>query len=97
VDDVTFSWGGEAGQRFEFELARDERFTQELARHALVEPRVVLARPAPGFWYIRYRAIDSDGYVGPYTSPQRFTVPPCVTDSSGRCVGAASGGVLAPQ
>jgi len=95
--DVTFSWSGEPGQRFEFELARDERFTVAFARHALVEPRLVLPRPAPGLWYIRYRAIDSDGYVGPYTSPQRFTVPPCIVDSGGRCVGVGSGGVLSPH
>ena len=93
-NEVTFSWGGEPGQRFEFELARDERFTQELARHTLSEPRVAVPRPAPGLWHIRYRAIDSDGYVGPYTSPQRFTVPPCVLDSRGGCVGVGSGGVL---
>ena len=93
-NDITFSWAGEPGQRFEFELARDERFSIELGRHALADPGVVLPRPAPGVWHIRYRAIDSDGYVGPYTSPQRFTVPPCVVSSSGRCVGVGSGGVL---
>ncbi|HTP94527.1 MAG TPA: FecR domain-containing protein [Burkholderiales bacterium] len=96
-DEVTFSWSGEPGQRFEFELARDERFTSELAQHKLGEPRIALPRPAPGIWYIRYRAIDSDGYVGPYTSPQRFTVPPCIVGSGGRCIGIGSGGVLAPN
>ena len=95
-NDVTFSWSGEPGQRFQFELARDDRFTVELTRHELTEPRVVLPRPAPDVWYIRYRAIDSDGYVGPYTSPQRFTVAPCIIDTGGRCVGVGSGGVLAP-
>lgn len=96
-NEVSFSWYGEPGQRFEFELARDERFTLEFASHSVAEPLIALPRPASGTWYIRYRAIDSDGYVGPYTSTQRFTVPPCVLDSRGHCVGIGSGGVLAPR
>jgi hypothetical protein len=31
--------------------------------------------PSHGTYYMRYRAIDPDGFVGPYIAAQRFQVP----------------------
>ena len=38
------------------------------------------------------QARDPDGFVGPYTAPQAFTVPNCLRDGQQRCVGGADGG-----
>lgn len=46
---------------------------------------------AGGRFYVRYRAIDADGFVGPYTSPQTFDLPACLQDRSGACVRDGSG------
>lgn len=70
-----FSWPAEPGQRFEFELARDERFEDLVQREDTREPRVRLPRPQPGVYFMRVRAIDPDGLVGPYTATRRIEVP----------------------
>ncbi len=72
---LRFSWPAEPAQRFLFQLAHDPQFSRLLAERELAEPRVTLDRPDPGSYYMRVRATDPDGYVGPFTSPQRFEVP----------------------
>jgi hypothetical protein len=97
--EVQFRWAAEVGQRFEFELAQDTRFAQPLLTRRLEQAQITLPKPAPGTYYIRVRATDADGFVGPYTMPQTFTIlpppppapPPCLRDSAGQCVGAGSG------
>ncbi len=70
-----FSWPAEAGQRFEFELARDADFGDIIRREALGEPSIELAEPPPGVYFMRVRATDPDGLIGPYTAPRRIEVP----------------------
>ena len=74
-DRIAFSWPAESGQRFEFQLARDENFADPIEVRSLTEPRAALERPAAGTYYMRVRAIDPDGFVGPYTATQRVEVP----------------------
>ena len=92
---VRFSWAGEPGQTFEFQLARDNGFNDVVTSRTLTEPELVLPKPAPGTYYLRYRAVDADGFVGPFTSPQQIELARCVTDASGNCVGAANGALPA--
>jgi hypothetical protein len=77
IDDkqLTFTWPAEPGQTFEFELARDERFEHGVTTRKLDVPTAVLERPEPGTYFMRVRATDPDGFVGPYTATQRFEVP----------------------
>ncbi len=96
--DIRFRWAGEPGQKFDFQLAADNRFAQPLVARTLEQPEIEVSRPAPGVYFMRYRATDPDGFVGPYTAPQTFTVPaplPCLRDSAGRCV-AATHGIVSP-
>lgn len=95
VDDksLSFNWAAEPGQTFEFQLAADEAFARILVAKALTEPAIEVDRPAHGGrLFIRYRAIDPDGFVGPYTAPQVVVLPTCVQDGSGGCVQAGAGG-----
>lgn len=74
--EIEFRWPGEPGQTFEFQLAQDAKFAQLLSEHKLANAQVVLPRPKnPGTYFMRLRAIDPDGFVGPFTAPQRFQVP----------------------
>jgi hypothetical protein len=95
IDDkfLSFNWSAEAGQTFEFQLARDEAFAHPMVAQTLHEPAIQVDRPDHGGrLFIRYRAIDADGFVGPFTTPQVITLPTCVQDGSGACLLAGSGG-----
>jgi hypothetical protein len=74
---VRFSWGSEPGQKFEFQLARDAQFAQRVSELKLDHPEVTIDKPGEsGLYYMRYRAIDADGFIGPYSSAQTIEVKP---------------------
>lgn len=88
-----FNWSAEPGQTFEFQLATDEAFKHLLLTQALTEPTIKVARPDQGGrLFIRYKAIDADGFIGPFTAPQAVTLPRCVQDGSGLCLRTGHGG-----
>jgi hypothetical protein len=98
-ENLQFRWAGEPGQKFEFQMASDVKFAQVVTARSLDKPEIDLPRPKPGTYFMRYRATDPDGFVGPYIAPQTFTVPvppPCLQDSAGRCV-SATHGIVGPQ
>lgn len=72
---IAFAWSGEAGQTFEFELAEDDRFARVRVARRLEQPSLTLEQPAPGTYFMRVRATDPDGFVGPFSATQRFEVP----------------------
>lgn len=86
---VSFEWESLPGQRFDFELARDTAFADRVLEQRLSEPRISLPTPAPGRYFVRLRAIETDGFVGPYTTPQRFEIVNCLRDAAGSCVRTA--------
>ena len=43
-------------------------------RGARSEARLALPKPTAGEYYVRVRATDPDGFVGQWSSPQRFVV-----------------------
>lgn len=71
---LQLSWPAEPGQRFEYQIARDRMFSDILVAESVAEPHASIPAPPPDAYYLRVRAIDPDGYVGPYTAPQRFVV-----------------------
>lgn len=77
IDDnsLSFSWPAEPGQTFEFQLAKDETFSQPIEARTLSEPTITLPKPGGGTYFMRVRAIDPDGFVGPYTAAQKIEVP----------------------
>lgn len=83
---VSFAWEGRPGQTFEFQVARDAAFTQLVLEKNLTEPKLELPLPGTGRFWVRLRARDPDGFIGPYTTPQSFDAPNCLRDGSGNCV-----------
>ncbi|MDB5807711.1 MAG: LysM peptidoglycan-binding protein [Betaproteobacteria bacterium] len=73
---IKFSWGGEPGQTFVFQVSRDPKFGKLEFEDKLTAPVLDKPKPRPGSYYMRYRAIDADGFEGPFTAPQRFTIDP---------------------
>ncbi len=68
---LRFSWVGEPGQTFTFQLARDAAFTLLVHIQEAKEPRIEMPRPAAGQYFMRWRVHDPDGDVGPWTTPQK--------------------------
>ena len=79
---LTLQWkGGAPGQTYQLQLARNREFTSLLKEATLSEPKIELQRPAGGAIYIRVKAIDSDGYEGPYGTAQEIQIasnPPAI-------------------
>lgn len=73
---LTLAWGGRPEDTQHVELARDPQFTQIVAQADLSTPEWTLPRPPDsGTYYFRYRSIEPDGFVGPYSSPLVIEVP----------------------
>ncbi len=73
---LTLSWSGRPQDTQHVELARDPQFTQIVAQADLNAPEWILPRPSqPGTYFFRYRSIEPDGFVGPYSSPLVIEVP----------------------
>lgn len=94
---LKFTWEGEPGQTFEFQLASDSAFTQLVLQRTLDKPEFELPRPAGGVYYMRLRARDADGFQGPFTAAQRFELIDCLKSSDGACVRTGSGQPLRHQ
>lgn len=92
---LQFSWPAEPGQTFEFQMARDEAFTLDLTALKTALPQAQVNRPQRGGrWWVRTRATDADGYVGPYSTPQVLTLPSCAIDGQGDCLRSGDGQML---
>jgi hypothetical protein len=72
---INFRWAGEPGQTFEFQLANNPKFEKPIMAQMLQRPEIDLPLPRQGVYYMRFRAIDPDGFMGPYIPAQRFVVP----------------------
>ncbi len=99
ADAFVFRWGGEPGQRFSVEISGSAVFDKLALRLDTTEPMARVPRPQPGIYFLRLRATDPDGFVGPYTRPQRFEVRAVggLLDSSGRPVSSADGRPVGTQ
>lgn len=95
-DSIRVFWQGLPGQRFDFQLARDEAFTQLLEDRQLDRTEIELPLPGSGRFHVRLRARDADGFVGPWSASQHVDVFACVRDSRGACV-RVEGGTLRLQ
>jgi hypothetical protein len=88
---IRLAWEGLPGQTFEVEFARDARFTAvELLRQTTM-PALAVTLPGTGRYFVRLRARDPDGYLGPYTVPQQFDIPNCLRDGHGGCTTSTAG------
>ena len=73
---VALRWGGRPQDRQQVELASDEAFTNIVARAELSEPAWALPVPSQtGTYYFRYRSVEPDGFVTPYSSTLKIEVP----------------------
>lgn len=73
---ITLAWSGRAEDTQHVELARDPQFREIVAQADVDAPQWTLPRPSRGgTYYFRYRPIEADGYVGPYSATLVIEVP----------------------
>jgi hypothetical protein len=74
--EMTVQWpAGLPGERYHFQLARDERFSRLLEDRTLDQASLTLTRPAPGSYYMRVAIINAGGLEGGFGANQRIDVP----------------------
>jgi hypothetical protein len=73
---LTFEWSGEPGQRYQFQFASDAEFSRVVLDRMLDEPAVAFEEPGVGEYFFRIRAVDADGFRGPFSAAQRLEVYP---------------------
>ena len=73
---LVFAWGGRAEDRQQVQLASDALFAQVVAEAELSTPGWTLPTPdRGGRYFFRYRSVEPDGFVSPYSSPMLIDVP----------------------
>lgn len=92
---VRFAWAGLPGQQFDFQVARDNGFATPMLERRLAATEIEIDRPGHGRFWVRLRAIDPDGFVGPFGAPQYFDVPNCLRDGAGNCARSSGEPVVA--
>jgi len=74
--EMTFAWRAAAeGQSFHFQLARNQAFTEIIHDEPTTASQVTIAKPDSGTYYLRIKIIESDGFQGPWGTPQMIEVP----------------------
>ena len=73
---LVFSWSGRAEDRQQVQLARDPQFRQIVAQDELAAAEWALPTPSRGGkYYFRYRSVEPDGFVTPYSSSLMLDLP----------------------
>jgi len=73
-DVMNFSWSGEAGQRFVFDVSASAGFETVLLHADTSETHASFPLPPADVYYARLQSIEADGYRGPYSPAQRIVV-----------------------
>ncbi len=73
---LVLRWAGRAEDRQEVQLARDPDFADVVVSAALDRAEWTVPAPEqPGRYYFRYRSIEPDGFVAPYSTALVVDVP----------------------
>ena len=73
---LNFRWKSRDGDRQQVQLSRDSAFTQVVTDAELRSSEWTLPMPASGGrYYFRYRSVEPDGYVSPYSETLMIDVP----------------------
>jgi hypothetical protein len=73
-DGVLLTWGQGDAARFNLQVARDPEFKQILREETVDGAQWLLRQPEPGRYFVRVRAIDASGFIGPYGQAQQVDV-----------------------
>lgn len=73
---MTLRWrAGLPGQQSQVQLANNEKFDPLVLDTHTAAAEITLPRPPGGTYFIRTRTLDTDGFEGPFGTPQHIEVP----------------------
>lgn len=73
--EMVFNWkANEPGHSFKYQVSRDPGFSTQMLEKATAEPVARFYKPYSGTYYMRIKAIDADGFEGPFGAAQKFVV-----------------------
>jgi hypothetical protein len=73
---LVLNWSGRSQDRQRVELASDPAFGNIVARDELAAPQWSVPKPdKAGTYYFRYRSVEPDGFVSPYSQALKIEVP----------------------
>ena len=73
---IQLSWSARPDEKQQVELARDPGFSSVVTSAELAGGQWTLpSLPVPGTYYFRYRYVDDQGFVSPWTAPLGVDVP----------------------
>ncbi len=73
-DGLLLTWSQGDAKRFDLQVASDPEFKQLLREETVDTAQWLLRQPQPGRYFVRVRAIDADGFTGPYGQAQQLDV-----------------------
>jgi hypothetical protein len=74
---IELSWSGDSNdRRYRVQLASDSEFTRVVVDTHADQSAAVVPRPSPGSYFLRIRAVEPDGYEGPFEPPMPLEVQP---------------------
>jgi len=82
-DNPTLRWGGQPGQTFRGQLARDAAFNQIVLETELASPSWTLSNQVRGIYFVRLEARDAAGLIGPFSPARRVRIGSVVQISGG--------------
>lgn len=74
-DKMLTHWQGEAGAKYEFQIAAKQDFALPLVTLVTQETKLDLPRPDAGHYFLRLRPIDAEGEQGEWSEVVGFTAP----------------------
>jgi hypothetical protein len=75
AEGVRLRWAaGKPGTRYQVQVSRSADFAQPLHDEQVDAPTWLLPQPEPGVYRVRVRAIDPEGFAGPFGAPQEVEV-----------------------
>jgi hypothetical protein len=75
-EEMVLRWrAGSSNQRFKVQMSKDNAFSAPIVDASVTEAQLKMKRPDAGRYFVRIRAIDADGYQGPWGTTQTIDVP----------------------
>ena len=76
TSEMVFRWREGAGiSKYRCQISSDEKFSTIVADEVVTEPHYSFSDLNYGTYFIRVAAIDTDGYQGPFSPPQKAQIP----------------------
>jgi hypothetical protein len=75
ADGVLLQWRASEGASYQVQVSGDAGFSALLHDERVAVAEWLLRKPAPGAYFVRVRAVDAEGFVGPWGATQQVDVP----------------------